>query len=74
MSAPRGGRGPAARASRPPFDDDHTCPCGGPLVRRRDGWPGLRCGRCGAPEPAARMVEVAFGPRWLPALVREVAR
>lgn len=73
MSAPRGGRGPAARGSRPPFDDAHTCACGGPLVPRRDGWPGLRCGRCGVPQPG-RMVEVTFGTRWLPLLVREVAR
>lgn len=70
MSATRGGRGPAPRGTWPPFDDSHTCSCGGPLVRRRDRWPGLRCGRCGAPEPG-RIVEVAFGPRWRLALVRE---
>lgn len=62
-----------ARGSRLPFDDAHTCPCGGPLVRRRDGWPGLRCGRCGAPEPA-RWVELRFGRTWIPVAVREVGR
>lgn len=60
-------------SARLPFDDVHTCRCGGPLVRRRDGRPGLRCGRCGAAEPA-RMVEVAFGVRWVPILVREARR
>jgi hypothetical protein len=30
-----------------PFDDANTCCCGGPVIRRRDGQPGLRCGRCG---------------------------
>jgi hypothetical protein len=53
MPNPRRGAGSSGGVSSvhriAPFDDAHTCPCGGPIVRRRDGRPGYRCGLCGRP-------------------------
>jgi hypothetical protein len=51
-----------------PFDDVHTCRCGGPLVRRRDGRPGRRCGRCGRPADRLEVRVRVLGQRetWIP--------
>jgi hypothetical protein len=49
------------------FTDLNTCPCGGPIIRRRDGQPGRRCGRCGRPADEV-LVRVRLGTRegWVP--------